>query len=117
MVEIQSAQIIPMGARVVAERSGSVKMRRDSVAAGPDLLRPSFEIGASEGPWLWLRRLIWRRRLRGAFRHEPDAVLEDFGLSRDRLERYLAQPFWRAPVCGSQGNNRRGVPHPISERR
>ncbi|MGX1789519.1 hypothetical protein ACWIGM_22415 [Bosea sp. NPDC055332] len=96
MGETLSAQVISLGARVVAERSGAVKIGLAGCTANTDLLRPSFEAELMAGPRLWLRRLLWRRRLHAAFHDEADAVLEDFGLSRERLERYLAQPFWRA---------------------
>lgn len=96
MGETLSAQIISLGAHLVAERSGAVKAGRASGPANIDLLQPSFETELPAGPQLWLRRLLWRRRLRAAFNQEADAVLEDFGLRRDRLKRYLAQPFWRA---------------------
>ncbi|SFC93598.1 hypothetical protein SAMN05428997_11429 [Bosea sp. CRIB-10] len=96
MGETLSAQVISLGARVVVERPGAVKIAPASRTASTDLLKPSFEIELTAGPRLWLRRLLWRCRLRAAFHGEADAVLEDFGLSRETLERYLAQPFWRA---------------------
>lgn len=96
MGETLSAQVILLGARVVAERPEAVKIGRPSHTDSADLLRPSFEAELTAGPRLWLRRLLWRRRLRAAFHDEPDTVLEDFGLSRERLKRYLSQPFWRA---------------------
>lgn len=96
MGETLSAQVISLGVRVVAERSGAVKIGGVSRPSSTDLLRPSFEAELTAGPRLWLRRLLWRRRLRAAFHSEADAVLEDFGLSRETLERSLAQPFWRA---------------------
>lgn len=95
MGETLSAQVISMGARLVADRPGAVKTRRPGRITHIDLLRPAFESELTAGPHLWLRRWLWRRRLRATFRHEADTVLEDFGLSRDRLERCLAQPFWR----------------------
>lgn len=110
MGEAQSAQIIPIIvhagpgrgcpagriARLVAGSPGAVKADRGGADAGGDLLRPSFEAALGEGPRLWLRRLLWRRRLRAAFGHETEAVLGDFGLTKESLERYLARPFWRA---------------------
>ena len=95
MGETLSAQVISLGAHLVAERSGAVKAGPASDATRNDLLRPSFEAELPAGPRLWLRRLLWRRRLRAAFHDEADTVLEDFGLSPASLERYLAQPFWR----------------------
>lgn len=96
MGETLSAQVISMGARLVADRSGAVKAESSGHIAEIDLLQPPFESELTAGPRLWLRRWLWRRQLRAAFRHEPDAVLKDFGLSRDRLEGCLARPFWRA---------------------
>ena len=96
MGETLSAQVISMGARLVADRPAAVKAARPDRTTSIDLLRPAFESELTAGPRLWLRRWVWRRRLHGAIHSEADTVLEDFGLSRDRLERYLAKPFWRA---------------------
>lgn len=96
MGETLSAQVISIGGRLVADRPGAVKAGKPGRMAGIDLLQPLFESELTAGPRLWLQRWLWRRRLHAAFRHEADTALEDFGLSRDRLERYLAQPFWRA---------------------
>jgi uncharacterized protein YjiS (DUF1127 family) len=110
MDETLSAQVISMptqarGKRgrlldadtsVVKGETGAVKAGRTSSRAQIDLLRPPFEAEQGARLHLWLRRWLWRRRLHAAFRYEADGALEDFGLSRERLDRYLARPFWRA---------------------
>ncbi|AZO80087.1 hypothetical protein B5U98_09510 [Bosea sp. Tri-39] len=93
---MKRGRLLHHDASVVNGEPTTVKSRRTSRTANTDLLRPSFETELTARPRLWLRRLLWRRQLHAAFHDEADAVLEDFGLSRERLERYLAQPFWRA---------------------
>lgn len=64
-------------------------------APGRSLLQPAFGIGGIPLLSRWLQRMLYRRRLREAFRREPDSVLEDFGLTRAALDRFVATPFWR----------------------
>lgn len=44
----------------------------------------------------WLRRLATRRRLSQMLRNLPDEALADLGYTRDRAEREVLKPFWRA---------------------
>lgn len=108
MAEILSAQVVSIAAYaglehgpllrpdagVVKREAAGVKASQVGTRAERDLLWPAFEAKQS-GPRLWLRRWLWRQQLRAAFRYEADGVLEDFGLSRDQLDHYLARPFWQ----------------------
>ena len=84
---------ISRGKRVVVPFR-NVKRGPGAPLLQPSVLRPSFETDETVLVGLWLKRMIYRRRLSHMFGSEPDSVLEDFGLTRASLRGFVAKPFW-----------------------